>query len=199
MVYDFSKIEIPKEADKVVLHTCCAPCSSAIIKALQSRGVEVIVFFYNPNIHPLEEYERRKGEIVRYAKSNGIPFFDGDYDTEQWFNYVKGYEDAPERGERCVRCFELRLMRTADFAHSLGVRYFATTLASSRWKSLVQIEAAGRKAEAIYPDICFWHRNWRKDGLQELRQQIIAEEGFYNQTYCGCLFSRQGRESIVTE
>ncbi|MBB6274944.1 epoxyqueuosine reductase QueH [Porphyromonas circumdentaria] len=193
-MYDFSKIEIPEGAQQVVLHTCCAPCSSAIIKALQSRGVRVIVFFYNPNIHPIEEYNRRKAEIVRYAQSNDIPFFDGDYDAEQWFEHIKGYEEAPERGERCARCFELRLMKTAAFAQAMGVRYFATTLASSRWKSLTQIEAAGRKAESTFEGTCFWHRNWRKDGLQELRQQIILQEGFYNQTYCGCVFSQESGE-----
>lgn len=190
MAYDFSKIEIPQGAEKIVLHTCCAPCSSAIIKALRSRDIEVVVFFYNPNIHPREEYERRKAEIVRYAADNGISFYDGDYNTDEWFDYIAGYETAPERGERCLRCFELRLMRTASFASALGIPYFATTLASSRWKSLTQIEDAGRKAESAVPNTLFWHRNWRKDGLQELRQEIIREEGFYNQTYCGCCFSQ---------
>lgn len=199
MNFDFSKIEIPSDADQVVLHTCCAPCSSAIIQALKSRGVRIVVYFYNPNIHPREEYERRKSEIVRYAQENDIEFFDGDYNTELWFAKVKGYEQEPERGERCMRCFDLRLVQTAAFAHTMGIRYFTTTLASSRWKSLVQIEAAGRNAEQQYPSTSYWHKNWRKDGLQEVRQQIISKEGFYNQTYCGCVFSQQTPKANTSE
>lgn len=189
MEYQLRQIELPEGLQRVVLHTCCAPCSSAIIKTLLFNGVEVVVYFYNPNIHPLEEYERRKAEIIRFAHDNNVAFVDGDYAIEAWNRAVEGYENEPERGQRCQKCFALRLIQTAAFAQSIGITHFATTLASSRWKSLEQIERAGLLAQESYPNTRFWHRNWRKDGLQELRQQIIKAENFYNQTYCGCVYS----------
>ena len=182
-------IEIPEGCKEVLLHACCAPCSSAIVEWLMANGVRPTIYYYNPNIWPREEYEIRKEESKRHAESLGIRWIDDDYNHEVWKQGVCGLENEPERGRRCEQCFTLRLMATARKAAELGVKYFATTLASSRWKSLEQIERAGHKAEQMAEGIVFWAQNWRKGGLQERRNQLLKEYDFYNQQYCGCEFS----------
>jgi len=182
-------IIVPEGCSEVLLHACCAPCSSAIVEWLLQHGVKPTIFYYNPNIYPLEEYEIRKQESKRHAESLGIRWIDGDYHHEDWRSSVCGLESEPERGRRCEQCFTLRLMETARKAQELGIRYFATTLASSRWKSLEQIERAGLKAQQTVESVTFWAQNWRKGGLQERRNQLLKEYGFYNQQYCGCEFS----------
>jgi len=181
---------------EVLLHACCAPCSSAIVEWLLNNGVRPTIFYYNPNIYPLEEYEIRKNESKRHAESLGIKWIDGDYDHKEWLNGIFGLESEPERGRRCEQCFTLRLIATARKAHELGIRWFATTLASSRWKSLEQIEHAGHAAEQTVPDTMFWAQNWRKGGLQERRNQLLKEYNFYNQRYCGCEFSLSTSSAI---
>ncbi len=182
-------IVIPEGCHDVLLHACCAPCSSAIVEWLLANGVRPTIFYYNPNIFPLEEYEIRKNESKRHAESLGIRWIDGDYDHNQWRCGVEGLENEPERGQRCELCFRLRLLATARKAKELGLQYFATTLASSRWKSLEQIERAGIAAQNAVPGTVFWAQNWRKGGLQERRNQLLKEYNFYNQLYCGCEFS----------
>ena len=107
---------------------------------------------------------------------------------------LAGLEGEPERGARCLRCFTLRLTETARYAYEHGFTLFTTTLASSRWKSLEQINEAGRLAASRYPGTMFWEQNWRKGGLQDRRNQLLKEYGFYNQQYCGCEFSRRRLE-----
>lgn len=181
---------VPDGASEVLLHACCAPCSSAIVEWMLAHGVRPKIFYFNPNIFPREEYEIRKNESKRHAEGLGLTWIDGDYDHEQWLEGVCGLEGEPERGRRCLQCFTLRLTTTAREAKALGLRYFATTLASSRWKSLEQIEQAGHLAEQAVEGTVFWAQNWRKGGLQERRNQLLKEYGFYNQLYCGCEFSQ---------
>ena len=183
------EIHAPGGATKVLLHTCCAPCSSAIIECLMKHGITPTIYYCNPNIYPLEEYEIRKNECSRYAKSLGLEIIDEDYDHESWLNEMRGLEQEPERGGRCLKCFKLRLLKTAQYAKEHGFTVITTTLASSRWKSLEQIEEAGHFAESQVPEVTFWAQNWRKGGLSERRIQIIKDYGFYNQQYCGCEFS----------
>ena len=177
----------------VLLHTCCAPCSSAIIEAMIQNGITPVIYYCNPNIYPLEEYEIRKNECTRYAHSLGLEIIDADYDHVNWLESVRGMESEPERGGRCLKCFKLRLLRTAEYARSRGVKVITTTLASSRWKSLDQINEAGQWAcsQVASPEkeVIWWGHNWKKGGLQERRLQIIKEYEFYNQQYCGCEFS----------
>ena len=181
-------IQAPMGETTVLLHTCCAPCSSAIIEALLQNGIRPVIYYCNPNIYPQEEYEIRKNECTRYAQSLGLEIVDADYDHDNWLEAMKGMENEPERGGRCLRCFKLRLSRTAQYAQKRGIKVITTTLASSRWKSLDQINEAGFQAcEGL--DVVWWDRNWRKGGLQERRLQIIKEYDFYNQLYCGCEFS----------
>lgn len=183
------EINVPGGATTVLLHTCCAPCSSAIIECLMKNGVTPVIYYSNPNIYPLEEYLIRKNECTRYAASLGLTIIDDDYCHDEWLAHVKGLENEPERGRRCRRCFEMRLRRTARYAHENGISVVTTTLASSRWKSLEQINAAGQWAVEPYDDVAWWEQNWRKGGLSERRLEIIKQYGFYNQRYCGCEFS----------
>ncbi len=184
------KIETPNKDDKVLLHSCCAPCSSAIIECMVANGIRPTIYYYNPNIYPLEEYETRKAEAKRFVTSQGLMFVDADYDYDGWKEGVCGLENEPERGKRCLQCFKMRLLQTARYALEHGFTTFTTTLASSRWKSLEQIKEAGRWASEQVEGVTFWEQNWRKGGLQERRNQLLKEYGFYNQQYCGCEFSR---------
>ena len=211
--------EVPLGETKVLLHTCCAPCSSAIIEHLMKHGVTPVIYYCNPNIYPREEYEIRKDECTRYAQALGLEIIDADYDHENWLEAVRGLESEPERGGRCLKCFKLRLLRTAEYAAASGIRVITSTLASSRWKSLDQINEAGiwaceqvaashlatkshvflanssnseegKERESIpVMTPVYWCHNWKKGGLQERRLQIIKEYEFYNQLYCGCEFS----------
>lgn len=184
------EIQAPMGETTILLHTCCAPCSSAIIEALIRNGITPVIYYCNPNIYPREEYEIRKNECTRYAESLGLEIVDADYDHENWLEAVRGLENEPERGGRCLKCFKLRLLRTAEYARQRGIKVITTTLASSRWKSLDQINEAGLRAcSQMNDEVIWWDRNWRKGGLQERRLQIIKEYGFYNQLYCGCEFS----------
>lgn len=173
----------------VVLHCCCAPCSSAILEWLLQNDYRPVIYYCNPNIFPQEEYLIRRNEISRYATQLQLEIVEDDYRHEPWLQAVHGLEAAPERGPRCLECFKYRLLSTAKFAQSRGIGLFTTTLASSRWKSLEQINQAGAWAAAQVPGTEFWDKNWRKGGLQERRNELLALNGFYNQQYCGCEFS----------
>ena len=190
-----SAIVVPEGCTRVLLHACCAPCSSAIVEWMLAHGVRPTIYYYNPNIFPREEYEIRKAESKRHAESLGISWIDDDWNHDAWLSCVRGLEGEPERGSRCQRCFDVRLTATARKAVELGIQWFTTTLASSRWKRLDQIEQAGRTAEAAVPGSRFWAQNWRKDGLQERRNQLLKAYAFYNQLYCGCEFSQRSEGS----
>ena len=153
------------------------------------NGITPVIYYCNPNIYPQEEYEIRKEECTRYARSLGLEIVDADYDHDVWLESMKGLENEPERGGRCLKCFRLRLLRTAQYARQRGIKVITTTLASSRWKSLDQINEAGFWACGQVDGTVWWDQNWRKGGLQERRLQIIREYDFYNQLYCGCEFS----------
>lgn len=202
---------------KLLLHTCCAPCSGAIIETLLKEGIRPTIYYCNPNIYPYEEYLKRKDECSRYAAECGLDMVDADYNHETWLQCVHGLEDEPERGLRCSACFRHRLLSSAQYALAHGFDTLATTLASSRWKNLSQVNAAGAWAVAQanaaaaavqvlddargqlpessasarrdWQPLVWWDRDWRKGGLQERRSQIIREKGFYNQLWCGCEFS----------
>lgn len=181
--------EVPGGGSQVLLHACCAPCASAIVECLVQGGVSPAIFYSNSNIYPREEYEHRRDECARYAAHWDIPFIEDEYDHDAWREAVRGLEDAPERGDRCLRCFQYRLSRAAAYAQAHGYTVLSTTLASSRWKRLDQIDQAGTEACGTAPEVCWWGRNWRKGGLQQRRSEIIREMDFYNQRYCGCEFS----------
>ena len=161
------------------------------------NGMHPTVFFANPNIFPQQEYAKRKAELIRFLEAQDVPFIEDDYDHEAWLASVKGLEAEPERGRRCSVCFEYRLGRAAAYAQAHGFRWLTTTLASSRWKNIIQINAAGQRAVADFPQVTFWEQNWRRGGLQERRGQLLRLNQFYNQQYCGCEFSFRLTEKVL--
>lgn len=173
----------------MLLHSCCAPCSGAIIECMSDNGLKPVVFFSNSNISTRAEYEKRLAEVQRYASEFGFQVIDDEYDHKAWLEAVKGLEREPERGRRCERCFRFRLERAARYAAENGFEVLTTSLASSRWKDLDQVNEAGESACSGESGVCWWPQNWRKGGLQPRRSEIIKEQNFYNQTYCGCEFS----------
>ncbi|MBR6346130.1 MAG: epoxyqueuosine reductase QueH [Bacteroidales bacterium] len=185
------KVIPPLEDARILVHSCCAPCSGAILECLVENGFRPAVFFSNSNIYPREEYNLRLREIRRYAEKMGLEIIDDVYDHAAWAECVRGHENDPERGPRCLKCFRFRLDRAVAWAGANGFNVLTTTLASSRWKSLEQVDEAGRAA-CEGSGVVWWSMNWRKGGLQQRRGEIIREQQFYNQTYCGCEFSKNG-------
>ncbi len=233
--------------ERILLHCCCAPCSTAIIEWMVSEGLRPGIFFSNSNIVPFREYEIRREELHRYAAAHGLETIDDDYDHAAWLSFVRRLEtvqvaepsspgaepfplvaepvvrqssptieaprqtiriaDMPERGPRCQECFKFRLLRAARYASTHGYTILTTTLASSRWKDLGQVDAAGRWAcetmgdfnkstgeqpsRSLGSKVVWWNRNWRRGGLQERRNALIKEWNMYNQTFCGCEFSER--------
>ncbi len=200
--------ELPEGFDlhnsRILLHCCCAPCSTAILEWMVEEGLRPGVFFSNSNIVPFEEYAKRRDELARYAASFGMEVVDDEYDHGAWLEYVRcrlvslsnhgpstgsGVALAgPERGPRCQACFEFRLLRAAEYAASHGYDILTTTLASSRWKDLSQVDSAGLLA-VDGTSVSWWGQNWRKGGMQERRNFLIKSCALYNQTWCGCEFS----------
>jgi len=199
------KLELPNGGKKLLLHSCCAPCSGEVMEAIQASGIEYTIFFYNPNIHPLKEYEIRKNENIRFAEKHGVPFIDADYDVDNWFERAKGMEMEPERGIRCTMCFDMRFERTALYAYENGFDTITSSLGISRWKNMNQINDCGLRAAEKYEGITYWTHNWRKLGGSARMLEISKSEKFYMQEYCGCAYSlrdannwrvKNGRERI---
>ncbi|MDC9598366.1 epoxyqueuosine reductase QueH [Xenorhabdus anantnagensis] len=187
--YERSPLPLPNGHQKVLLHSCCAPCSGEVMEAMLASGIDFTIFFYNPNIHPLKEYELRKNENIRFAEQMGIPFVDADYDRDNWFERAKGMENEPERGIRCTMCFDMRFERTALYAHEHGFPVITSSLGISRWKNMQQINECGVRAASRYPDLMYWEYNWRKGGGSSRMIEISKREEFYQQEYCGCVYS----------
>jgi predicted adenine nucleotide alpha hydrolase (AANH) superfamily ATPase len=199
------KLQLPPGHERLLLHSCCAPCSGEVMEAIQASGIAYAIFFYNPNIHPVKEYELRKQENIRFAEKHGVPSIDADYDTDNWFARAKGLENEPERGARCTMCFDMRFERTALYAHEHGYSLISSSLGISRWKNMEQINGCGHRAAARYPEMAYWDYNWRKKGGSARMVEIAKRENFYQQEYCGCVYSlrdtnrhrlAQGRERI---
>ncbi|ABD89049.1 protein of unknown function DUF208 [Rhodopseudomonas palustris BisB18] len=182
-------LSLPAGHAKVLLHSCCAPCSGEVMEAMLAAGIDYTVFFYNPNIHPEREYLLRKDENARFAARHGVAFVDADYDDALWLARTKGLECEPERGERCSICFDMRLERTALYAYEHGFSVITSSLGISRWKDFAQVVASGKRAVSRYDGLVYWDHNWRKAGGSARAVEIAKREKFYQQSYCGCLYS----------
>ena len=178
---------------KILLHSCCGPCSTAVIERLLTE-YDVTVFYYNPNIYPVEEYEYRKDEqkrfISEYNKKNSekITFVEGDYDNENYYAAVKGLENENEGGARCVECFRLRLEKSALFAADNGFEIFDTTLSVSPHKNYDLISKIGREMEDKY-GVKYLAGNYKKQDGFKRSTELAREYELYRQNYCGCEFS----------
>lgn len=171
---------------KILLHSCCAVCSAYPLEKLS--GCETVVYFFNPNIYPASEYDRRCDELVKYCVKKDIECFVDEYDTALWYNFIKGLENEPEKGARCLKCFEFRLERAAQKAVELGIGDFTTTLSVSPHKNSEKIFEIGNKIAQRY-GINFVSENFKKQNGFIKTIQLAKENDFYRQQYCGCEFS----------
>lgn len=176
---------------RMLLHTCCAPCSTHVLELLRD-AFDLTLYFYDPNIHPREEYELRRDEMRGYAEGFSIPFIEGPYDVERWFQLTRGHESEREGGSRCFICYEMRLREAARFAGEKGFEYFGTVLSISPHKNAEKINEIGLSLAAEY-NIKYLEADFKKrDGFK--RSILLSrEQGLYRQDYCGCVFSKTVR------
>ena len=184
-----TKLELPIGKDNLLLHSCCAPCSGDIMERLIESDINYTVYFYNPNIHPYKEYLLRKEENMNFSIKNNIPFIDADYNPRAWFDMTKGLEVEPERGKRCSICFDMRFIKTAEYASKNGFDIISSTLGISRWKDMNQINQSGIYAASKFKNMEYWTYNWRKENGSQRMIEVSKDEGFYMQEYCGCVYS----------
>ncbi len=181
----------------LLLHSCCAPCSSYTIEYL-SDYFKISVLYYNPNISPREEYEKRKAEQIRLIQSmpvkNDVNFADCDYDCNEFFKIAKGYEDCREGGERCFRCYEQRLRRTAQEAQKGGYDYFCTTLSISPLKNAQKINEIGERLSEEY-GVLWLPSDFKKREGYKRSIELSKEYNLYRQNFCGCVYSRREAEN----
>ena len=178
---------------RLLLHSCCAPCSSNCIAVL-SKYFMVTVFYYNPNISSDEEYKKRVAEQIRFIKEfdtpNKVEFIEGDYEPDVFFKEVKGLEKEPEGGKRCFKCYELRLRKTAELAKAEAYDYFTTTLTISPLKNSVKLNETGLKLQEEY-GVNYLLSDFKKQEGYKRSIELSKEYGLYRQNYCGCVYSRQ--------
>lgn len=169
----------------VLLHTCCAPCSTAVVERLHEQGYDVVLYFSNSNIHPEEEYLKRLDETRRLAAVQVLDLVEDVYDHDAWLAHIRGLEDEPERGRRCLKCFEYNLGRASDMAQRLGVPDFTTTLTVSRHKSSGDIFAVGSAMPG------FLAMDFKKQDGYARSIKLSIQFNLYRQGYCGCEFSKR--------
>lgn len=179
---------------KLLLHSCCGPCSTQVIDVLRN-DYDITVFYYNPNIMPDEEYSHRLAEQKRFCGEVGIPVIDLPYDNACYLNKVKGHEQDREGGQRCTLCFDLRLDKTAEYAVKNGFDIFATTLSVSPHKNTAVINAVGEEISKKY-NIEFLAGNFKKNDGYKKSIEFSKKYNLYRQNYCGCAFSKLERENF---
>ena len=177
----------------LLLVSCCAPCSCAVIEKLAADKTDFTVLFFNPNIFPAEEYQKRLSEQKRLCAHYGVRCVDLEYAPDVWLDAVAGLENEPERGKRCRLCFYLRLKRAARYAKENGFAAVSSVFGVSRHKDFNQVLQAGREACAE-ENVAFDETNWRKGGLENRRPRLIKELGLYEQNYCGCPYGARGQK-----
>ena len=177
---------------KLLLHSCCAPCSIYVLKKL-SQDWEITIYFYDPNIHPRAEYNQRRDEIKGYAEKLNIEFIEGDYDTLNWMQRTRGLEKEPEKGKRCDVCFDVRLGEAARKAAQENYQAFASVLSMSPHKDAQQISKIGQRLAKKF-QIDFLDQDWKKNDGFKIANTLSKKEGFYRQDYCGCFYSRKEKK-----
>lgn len=187
---ELAKITTPK---KILLHSCCAPCSSHVITYL-APYYNITVLYYNPNIYPKEEYEKRKQEQIKLINElntpNKLDYLDCDYDNDVYEELIKVYENCPERGARCPICFKLRLEKTAKLAKEHNYDYFCTTLTVSPYKNATQINEIGASLSNKY-QIKWLYSDFKKEDGYKKSIELSKKYNLYRQNYCGCIYSQR--------
>lgn len=180
------------EGEELLLHACCAPCSSACLERVANH-FNVIIFFYNPNITEEEEYNKRINELRRFIREfktkYPIKIIDGKYSPKKFFEISKGLEDEPERGKRCYKCYEQRIRETAKIAEELNIKYFTTTLSLSPHKNVEWINELGEKFDKEY-STNFLYCDFKKKNGYKRSIELSKEYNLYRQDYCGCVYSK---------
>jgi len=179
------QVMLPMPPERILLHVCCAPCSTAAVERLLTPGSEVILFFSNSNISPREEYMRRLAEARRLAEMHHLKLIEDDYDHEAWLAHIRGLEEEPERGARCLKCFAYNLGRASSAAQRLACTGFTTTLTVSRHKSSRDIFAQGGRFPGFVP------LDFKKQDGYARSIALSRQLDLYRQDYCGCEFSRR--------
>ena len=182
-----------KTRKKILLHSCCAPCSSWVITSL-TKYFDITILYYNPNISPIEEYLKRKEEQIKLINEinriGKIEILDCDYDNDLYEKKIKGYETCPERGERCTICFKLRLEKTAQLAKEGNYDYFCTTLTVSPYKNANLLNKIGEELEKKY-QIKWLHSDFKKSDGYKKSIELSKKYNLYRQDYCGCIYSQR--------
>ena len=179
-----------KKRAKLLLHVCCAPCSSYISKEILMPEFDLTFYFYNSNIDSLEEYERRLGCVRQFAQTNGIPLIVEPYEHQDWLTKVSGHESDPERGARCLICYRDRLEKTVKLAKEKGFDYFTTSLLVSPYKDSEAIRNISRELSGKY-EVAFLDKDFQENDTYRKSQEFAKEAGFYRQKYCACEFSKK--------
>jgi len=193
------KIESSDRIPKLLLHACCAPCSSYVLEYL-SNYFEITVYYYNPNIHPETEYSRRINELKNFIKEyktkNKVYLVEENYDPKEYFNQIKGLEDLGERSKRCYNCYKFRMEKAVEYSKNNSFDYFTTTLSISPYKNSDWINEIGSMLENKY-NIKYLYADFKKKNGYKRSLELSKEYGLYRQDYCGCVYSRQEREIKV--
>ena len=195
-LYD-SKEELTEERRKILVHCCCAVCFGYPSQFLKMLGYIPVAYFYNPNIYPKSEHDRRRDELGKYCKKYDFEYYEEEFKPEVFYDVAKGLENEPERGKRCDKCFKLRLLRAASKAKELGISRFTTTLSVSPHKVSENIFEQGFSA-AKEAGIEFAPFNFKKNNGFNITQKIADYNNMYKQTYCGCEFSVRKPEPGTT-
>jgi len=175
---------------KILLHICCGVCASSCVENLHSQGFYVVGFFFNPNIHPFEEYQRRKENLKLIKEKFSLEIIEGEYNPREWFKICKEYAKEREGGRRCLLCYEFRLKETQKLCKSLGFDFFTTTLTVSPHKKAEMVFSVGKKLdEKRFLEIDFK----KKDGFKKA-MEFAKKYNLYRQDYCGCVYSFQERK-----
>lgn len=188
-----------EKVPKLLLHSCCAPCSSYCLELL-SQYFEVTVFYYNPNIFPPEEYAMRVEEQDRFIREfpakHLVSFVEGTYDTKKFYEMAKGMEQLKEGGERCFACYEMRLRESAEYAKAQGFDFFTTTLSISPLKNAAKLNEIGEKLETEY-GVKYLYSDFKKQNGYKRSTEISNEYEMYRQYYCGCVYSKKQRDDEI--
>ena len=181
-----------EKGTRLLLHSCCAPCSSTCLERLKEH-FQITVLYYNPNIDEEAEYEKRKAEQIRFLKETGwADILDCDHDAEAFAKMSKGLEEEPERGKRCYLCYALRLEKTAELAKANGFSYFATTLTLSPHKNAEWLNKIGEEVGGRYA-LNYLYTDFKKKGGYYRSIELSDEYGLYRQDFCGCKFSKRSK------
>jgi hypothetical protein len=189
---ELEKIESAGNVPTLLLHSCCAPCSSYVLEYL-SEFFDITIFYYNPNISPADEFQKRVDEqkrlIAELPTKHEVKFIEGEYEPERFFELARGLEDMPEGGERCFRCYELRLRRAAEEAQRGGFDYFTTTLSISPHKNAEKLNEIGGALAQDF-GVSYLFSDFKKRSGYKRSCELSEIYGLYRQDYCGCVYSK---------